>query len=204
MKQNEQTAFEKSAGRLDVFFNVMEKLALVLCIVFFVAAGVFLFKGSVTDGDAGPNAVDLGWVKLSLDPTFAAGKLTVDRMLALSCPVLLIVTITFYAGFRLIRGILKPMKQGRPFEKEVSVNLKRLGILVLTGGVLLNAAGFIVMATIFREFEIGKLFDSQAVSGYTIEYIVRPDFIVFALLLFLLSYVFRYGEKLQTESDETL
>ena len=42
----------------------------------------------------------------------------------------------FIAGIRTVRRILKPMKEGRPFDTDIPANLKKLGWLVIAGGIL--------------------------------------------------------------------
>ena len=46
--------------------------------------------------------------------------------------------------------------------------------------------------------------DHPAVESVMYNYSIRLWFVAVALVLFFLSYVFRYGEDLQRESDETL
>jgi hypothetical protein len=55
-----------------------------------------------------------------------------------------------------------------------------------------------------RAFDVTALFNSSVVTGYTYNGVFDTSFVASAVVLFLLSYIFRYGEGLQRESDETL
>ena len=51
----------------------------------------------------------------------------------------------------------------------------------------------------------GALAESGALLGETSDYLtVEGNFVLVAVVAFLLSYVFKYGEELQRQSDETL
>ncbi len=82
--------------------------------------------------------------------------------------------------------------------------IRKLGILVLIYGVLSQALQYLVTYLPFNTYDMASLFNFENVIKY--EYRFRPDtsFLIVALVIFLLSYVFKYGEQLQRESDETL
>ncbi len=105
----------------------------------------------------------------------------------------------FLAGIALVRQILRPMKDGRPFCGVVTRNLRRLGILTLICAVLDLGC---------QTFGAGLIARTMAAAGEGAEMVVShrwsPLLLIGAALLFLMSYVFRYGEELQQLSDETL
>ena len=105
----------------------------------------------------------------------------------------------FLAGIALVRQILRPMKDGRPFCGVVTRNLQRLGILTLICAVLDLGC---------QTFGAGLIARTMAAAGEGAEMVVShrwsPLLLIGAALLFLMSYVFRYGEELQQLSDETL
>jgi hypothetical protein len=96
------------------------------------------------------------------------------------------------------------MKEGRPFEVGVSKILRKLAWVTLIGGAVSEAATIIASHVEVRAFDFPALFNSSAVTGYTFNRTFDFSFIVGAVILFLLSYIFRYGEQLQRDSDETL
>lgn len=97
-------------------------------------------------------------------------------------------------GLHIFRRILQPMKQGQPFAETVSADMRRLGWLVLIAGGALSLIG---------------LFNEQTITTPNDTFMVRTrqldvTFLGVAAMLFLFSYIFRYGEELQRLSDETL
>ena len=119
-----------------------------------------------------------------------------DARILLSAPVgwflfLASMAVALY-GLHIFRRILLPMKRGEPFAKSVSGDMRRLGWLVLIAGGALSLAN-----------SIGQAY---AVSSELVVQTHRLDlsFLFVAAILFLFSYIFRYGEELQRLSDETL
>jgi hypothetical protein len=55
-----------------------------------------------------------------------------------------------------------------------------------------------------KAFDLTVLLNHDVVSGYSYNGTFDCSFIIAAVILFLLSYIFQYGEELQRESDETL
>ena len=100
----------------------------------------------------------------------------------------------------LIRRILAPMKKGEPFAAGVADDLRKLAWTVL---------GFGVISAVWRF--VGQVMISTAMSGnlsvnthYAAGEVIHLDFLIVAAVLFLVSYIFRYGRELQVLSDETL
>ena len=105
---------------------------------------------------------------------------------------------------RKILDILSPMKEGRPFEEGISKNIRQLALIILVGGGIAEAGGAIGQVFTIKAYNLATLFNNAAIDHATYDYNFSLWFIIVALILFFLSYVFRYGEELQKESDETL
>ena len=105
---------------------------------------------------------------------------------------------------RKIRDILSPMKEGRPFEEGISKNIRQLALIILVGGGIAEVGGAIGQVFTIKAYNLATLFNNAAIDHATYDYNFSLWFIIVALILFFLSYVFRYGEELQKESDETL
>lgn len=103
-------------------------------------------------------------------------------------------------AIRIIRKILKPMKECKPFEAGVSGKFRTLGIFAIIYGVISNLASLVGQQILLNAL--------QGVKGQ--EFIVSVNrnfdlsFVLVAVMLFLCSYIFRYGEELQKQADETL
>ena len=98
-------------------------------------------------------------------------------------------------GLHIFRRILRPMKEGQPFAESISADMRRLGWLVLIAGGVLSVIG------LFGQQRIVVASDETfAMNTHQIDL----TFLVVSAILFLFSYIFRYGEELQRLSDETL
>ncbi len=102
-----------------------------------------------------------------------------------------------------VRDILKPFIQGTPFHETVARNLRTLGRLML-----LNAVITIVMDRLLvyvsRLCDLEALLLGQKILRVTQTHTFDLMPLLFSGVLFLLAGIFRYGQELQTLSDETL
>ena len=103
-----------------------------------------------------------------------------------------------------LREILAPMKEGRPFEAGIASQIRQLAFILLIGGGILEAGWAVGTVFELKVYDLQRLFDPSAVEKITYNYEIRLWFVLVALILLFLSYVFRCGEDLQRESDETL
>ncbi|MBR5642406.1 MAG: hypothetical protein IKW92_09790 [Firmicutes bacterium] len=119
-------------------------------------------------------------------------------MLSLSAAVSL---AAVWYGIRIIRHILAPMKEGQPFREGVGRDFRKLGWFVIAYGIVYNIFDlFIKNLLAFRLLPIAG--DGPVTVG--IEHRLDLTFLIIAFILFLCSYIFRYGEELQQLSDETV
>lgn len=102
------------------------------------------------------------------------------------------------------REILSPMKEGRPFENGISDRIRRLAFTILLGGGIAEIGRAVGSVFELKAYDLGLLFDQPFIEQITFNYSISLWFVGAAFILFFLSYVFRYGEELQRESDETL
>lgn len=149
-------------------------------------------------------SLDLDFIKLHLakpgqEAAMAQQKATLAAMVLMIAGT----GIGAYA-IKLIRNILKPMKQGLPFHSAVSGSLKKLGWLSLFGGIVTNGVSILAQNLIVRGFNLTELFTSEVITKVTFNYSFDLTFLLVAAGLFLLSYIFHYGAQLQQLSDETL
>ena len=115
-----------------------------------------------------------------------------------------IICFLVYYVSRVLRKILAPMKNGRPFEEGISANLKKVGIWVLVGGFLSELVGIVARILLINAYSVDELFASAAISKTEFVLTMNLGFVLIACVIFFLSYIFAYGHVLQQESDETL
>ena len=53
-------------------------------------------------------------------------------------------------------------------------------------------------------YNLNELFLSDEITGVSVTYSCDLSFLIYALVLFLMSFIFQYGSELQKLSDETL
>lgn len=146
----------------------------------------------------------LGSVKVGIVPESAPSLTYTNTRFFLGTLLLFAVTLLFLYGVKIARKILKPMKEGLPFDESISKNLKNLGILTLIGGGIWSVAKVIIDTTTFYAYRVSELFRPEIITHVELSISLDTTFLVIAAVIFLLSYIFRYGAELQKLSDETL
>lgn len=197
-----------TARKIDIVFKIAEvmlKIAFVACLV---CIGIVIV-GKVFDL---PDEM-IG----SVDQLLEFGPLTLmvaeaytpdfDRMLIQAAAMLALGAVCSFIGImsvKAIRGILAPMKEGKPFASEVSKNLRKLGWLSLILGVAVQVMEAISLYSLFIVQNIDALLISEKITHVDVNVSFDPSVLIIPAVFFLLAYVFKYGEQLQTLSDETL
>ena len=101
------------------------------------------------------------------------------------------------------RRILRPMREGRPFDG-VARRLRTLAWVTLVAGFFLSLGDHLVSARFYHHLDYRTLFLNGSILACSVEIQPNLNFLWPSLLLLLLSFVFRYGEELQRQADETL
>ena len=96
------------------------------------------------------------------------------------------------------------MAEARPFDESMSVNLRKLGWLSLAAVVVYFALSGVAETLELSMYNFNQLFAADLVTDVTLIHSVGFSLLLIPAVLFLLSYVFKYGEELQRQSDETL
>ena len=148
--------------------------------------------------------LNFGSVKVGIAPEYAPSlQYTNTRFFMGTLLSVALICFVIYA-IKVARRILAPMKEGLPFDESVSKNLRNLGILTLIGGSVWSAAKAILEATAYNVYEISEMFRPERITGVELEITLDTTFLIIAAVIFLLSYIFKYGAELQKLSDETL
>lgn len=148
--------------------------------------------------------LNFGSVKVGIAPEYAPSlQYTNTRFFMGTLLSVALICFVIYA-IKVARRILAPMKEGLPFDESVSKNLRNLGILTLIGGSVWSAAKAILEATAYNVYEISEMFRPERITGVELEIMLDTTFLIIAAVIFLLSYIFKYGAELQKLSDETL
>lgn len=149
-------------------------------------------------------SLELGHVQLYMTDAFP-GDMTAIKVYAI---IGLTAGSVLCAFVRLIlakvRSILAPMKEGRPFEANIPEDLRRIAWLSLASGLLVQLVSVAERICFAKAFPLEQIVSPEAVSRIEYFNVIDLNFVwVFFIILFL-SYIFRYGQMLQQEADETL
>ena len=148
--------------------------------------------------------LDLGMVNVKLTEPIVIQEAIRPFFYAYSAYAIVGLAVYGY-GFHLLRNILLTMSKSLPFKDIVSTNLRKLSVLVLVGNVVLYFFNNLRYEFQYRMFDLSNLFSNDLVSSYSMQkHALNLSVILIAVLLFVLSCVFKYGEELQKLSDETL
>ena len=200
----ENAKMKKSAAVVDRILKIVQGFAVAMGIVCLIFIPLTAILGTKIIADAAHPKLGVLQLNLTGDPAAYLNvteiKLSIIAVLIAS----ILVLCAIWYCLRLLREILSTMKEGRPFEAGVSRKLRKLAIAVLVGGGISEIARVLGSVFELKAYEIERLFDPSLVSEISFNYTIRLWFVVAALILFFLSYVFRYGEELQREADETL
>ena len=96
------------------------------------------------------------------------------------------------------------MKEGTPFAAGMAGKIRKLGWTVLIGGFIAEVGRRLSQLFEARAYQIERLLNMEAITSVDYNYSISLWFVFAALILFFLSYIFRCGEELQKEADETL
>ena len=193
---------KKIAKNLDIAARTADIVCNVFIWVLSICAVLILIFGEKMLA-GGTSTVTLGMLCFEFADgyiDFAAFKIRMAAGLFLVAVLLVFVRVFI----RVIREVITPMKEGKPFEAAVSDKLRRLSWITLIGGGVLSFAKMVGEIVLCRVYDLETVFLNEHIISCTPEFNLNMSFAVVFAVLYLLSYVFRYGEELQKQSDETL
>lgn len=148
--------------------------------------------------------INLGSVKVGIVPEYAPSlQYTNTRFFIGTLLSVALICFVLYV-IKVVRKILAPMKEGLPFDESVSKNLRNLGILTLIGGGVWSVTKVVLDTATYNACQISEMFRPERITGVELEVTLDTTFLIIAAVIFLLSYIFKYGAELQKLSDETL
>lgn len=123
-------------------------------------------------------------------------------------PLILLITAIFifiiYKSIQTIESICTITMDHTPFDVRVSNHIKSLAKYILAGGIVFNILEVCRVMQFKQTINFDLLFNTKYVTQINFGIRLHLSFLVFAALIYLLSYIFRYGQELQQLSDETL
>ena len=193
----------KTARNLDIMAKTAFWTCVVCAVLLTVAAIVTMFLDDAAFGNA-TTSLTLGPVILELANDGIPAPDAVRNRIVSGLFIVIPLVVFACMALRVIRSILEPMSQGKPFTNTVSKNLRHLAVIALVAGAFYEISFVIHTMLTFGNFRLDQLFNYDLVSSITVEYKIDLWFVAVFVILQLMSYVFKYGEELQQLSDETL
>lgn len=192
-----------AAGNWDTILKVVGgtmKAFAIVCGVFAVLVAILGEKMVAPDAFT----VDLDFVKLYLAEGYVqfTPMMRLYTVLGLASVGVLCGMIGY--GLNILRRVLAPVKEGRPFDGDVPALLKRLAWIVLIVGGVIQVVGIAERVILAREVAAMNLFVSPAIESVEYVFMVDFGFVWMFCVVMLLARIFEYGQRLQQESDETL
>lgn len=197
---------QKLVKGISWYFKLGRAISGIVIVLAIVAA--LLLGGWYLLGDSTPimlNNLEVGGLSFSFNTMFPLEVKPAMRFGCLMCLFAVVGSVIEYRLYDSVCNILDTIREGRPFQNVVVEQTRRMGWLIIASGVtaiVANAVlGILLPGVINLEsvFVGGKIMDVQyTMDGGDI------NFIIYALVMFLLSAVFQQGAELQQLSDETL
>lgn len=194
--------------KISRVIDIIVKISRGICIGVAVAAVILFVIGLALPASqyeqlvsASDMSVDLGSVKLELArPLEPSGDLRTFVCLSMVSGAAAAALAAWC--LTLFHKVLKPMSEGQPFGGAVSGTLRKLGWMTLFGGIAIDVLSYVVTRLEVGLYDLNEVFAPGLISGCTVEYVSSG--LVAPVVILLLSLVFKYGEELQRQSDETL
>lgn len=199
---------QSTSKKIDVVFRVIQIAVTVAAVALLIGLAIigayFIFDLRPDQVGTGYEMLEFGFLELELTEAASPNP---DRLLSVTAADFIMgFLLMLLAGlyFKSIRRILTPMKEGRPFHGTAAAELKRLAILTLIMGAVMNCTELVSQVLLVNCYDLKHLFLSDAIASVTVNYTFDLSFVLEAAILLLLSYIFHCGEELQQLSDETL
>lgn len=196
--------FKKYINILDKGFNALSIAFMVFAIVM-AALSVIGFIGipGVIIGEL-EGELTLGILELDMSESLELDADRINRVLSVTA---LLISLQFAIAcvlLKVLQKLIAPMKEGQVFHPSVAANIQRLSVYVLIGGFLTELINLADAYFAVSVYDTASLFNPDVITDYSYAFEMNGTFVVYAAIIYLLSFVFKYGTELQTQVDETL
>lgn len=192
----------KSSIIIDRFLRIFQVFMIALAAVSVIFIILSFAVGEKIVQDA--SCIELGNLSLYISESAIPNYPALRKAIVIDFASSIVMVTAGWYLLHVIRQILKPMKDGSPFESGVSSKVRKLAWTTLIGGAVIEVCRVCGIIAELKAYDLQLLLNNETVQKFTYNYSFNMSFIVVAGILFFLSLVFRYGESLQQESDETL
>lgn len=196
----------RTASTMNTVLRILRKIKLIAMIVLIVAVAVisvvhFINPDAVIGTDV--NRLDMGNITLELSPDAAPTNREILVFTWIITAFAVGCGLALYDILLQGEKILKPMMEGDPFRPCVADSVRRMGILALIFNLTTQISQFCISAYT-NSFLRSHMLTDGGVMAINNHFTLDLTGVLVFFILLLVSYVFRYGAKLQQLSDETL
>ncbi len=197
-------SLSKTAKVANVFCKIAFSICVSIAILLAVVVVVIALGGDSIISESGIATLSLGPVEFKLSNEYFP-DLSINKTVFCITFGLAAMSMVVCALFlKFVRKIIKPLIEEKPFDGTLSMNISKLAYFVLIGGGVASVLSSIGQALILKSFDLESLFVNSNIVGITIDNELDLSFVWTFLIIRMLAIVFKYGEELQKESDETL
>ena len=197
------TKLSKTAQTVDRIIKICDNIFKVLAIVLLIFSILVPLAGEKIFAASSLTA-ELGFVKLHLAPEYQGITIMVKiyTVVSLLCGCVGCTMLAYICS--LLRQILAPMKEGRPFHKRVCTDMRKIAWAILIGGGINQVLKLIEQVFVIKALPMDKLFSAGVVASTEYMFEINGGFVLLFFVVLFLSYIFSYGQILQEEADETV
>lgn len=149
-------------------------------------------------------SIRIDFLQLIFKDDTALHKDSMSMWLPLIFLITAILVFIVYKSIQTIESICTITMDHTPFDVRVANHIKNLAKYILAGGIVFNILGVCRFMYFKQIINFDLLFNPKYVTQIKFDIRIELSFLIFAALIYLLSYIFRYGQELQQLSDETL
>ena len=196
---------DKSKDLLKKMCSVLKVVRQVCLISFALSIGLSLFYAFNKDVyNTLFGSIRIDFLQLIFKDDTALHKDSMSMWLPLILLIIAILIFIIYKSIQTIESICKIAMDYTPFDVRVANHIKNLAKYILAGGIAFNILEVCRIMYFKQIINFNLLFNTKYVTQINFDIRLHLSFLVFAALIYLLSYIFRYGQELQQLSDETL
>ena len=191
---------KQSANLLYKFFNVFFWLTILATCVLVVASVVLLIL------NIPPETLEIGIITFDLNTDAVNFNNFKLKFLMITQMFSAIVSCVFSIFIcKKLKDILRPIKNGELFMDSAGKNVRKLGNIMLIFGiasVIAQIVSTIALGLFMGDY--GYIFTNDYILSCSIINKYDISWVIGALFMYLIAYIFDYGKQLQELSDETL
>lgn len=189
----------KIASNLNKYFGVIKFITIAITVLTSIAALIIL----IFDSNSVITTISLEWLSMNLNTPLFTNEVHSKIYLIILLVSSYISILIFFKLLSIIKDILNDFIEENIFKEDLPNHLIDLSKAWFVYGAFTNIFAFIDYRFLLSNSNLISILETNSIHTST-NFIFDVNFIIVSAVIYLLSYVFRYGAQLQQLSDETL